>query len=104
MDTLLHQLFLVPAASRPALLGLLRLLGCHRFTVYAPLYEQWRAELRTMARRVQRMRQMLADELRAVGIEPMRAMRGRVGRTPRFKKEMRAAMAARHIVRCVILA
>ena len=31
------------------------------------LYEQWRAELRTMARRVQRMRQMLADELRAVG-------------------------------------
>ena len=31
------------------------------------LYAQWRAELRTMARRVQRMRQMLADELRAVG-------------------------------------
>ena len=33
----------------------------------AALYEQWRGELRTMANRVQRMRQMLADELRAVG-------------------------------------
>lgn len=31
------------------------------------LYEQWRGELLTMASRVRRMRQMLADELRAVG-------------------------------------